>query len=223
MTAGSVVLLHGLGRTGASMSSLAGFLHAAGMETVVINYPSRGDHLKALADGVAAEIAERARSDSPLSFVTHSMGGIVLRQMVADGLVRVHRAVMLAPPNHGSEVVNVLRHVPSVTSLMGPAFLQLAAGTDGSSAWINGLPMADFEVGVIAGRRWTPFFSPLLPAAGDGKVTISATHVEGMAGHRVVNTGHTWIMRDRHVQAQTLSFLQKGRFLQLDGADRAPG
>ena len=216
MTAGSVILLHGLGRTGASMSSLAGFLQASGMETEVINYPSRRDHLKALADGVAEKIAQRTGSDRPLSFVTHSMGGIVLRQMVADGLVKVHRAVMLAPPNQGSEVVNVLRRVPFVTSVMGPAFLQLAAGTDDSVAWVYGLPKADFELGVIAGRRWTPFFSPLLPASGDGKVTISATHVEGMADHRVVNVGHTWIMRDRHVQAQTLSFLQNGQFLHRD-------
>ncbi|MEM7366106.1 MAG: alpha/beta fold hydrolase [Pseudomonadota bacterium] len=212
MTTAPVVLLHGLGRTGASMSSLARYLRDAGFETLIVSYPSRRDPLSSLASTVSTEIHERLPNLDRFSFVTHSMGGIVLRTMVAHGLLQVQRAVMLAPPNGGSEVVNGLRRVPFVSRIMGPAFLQLSVGTDAESSWVSGLPSPDFELGVIAGRQWTPFFSPLLPGPGDGKVTVASTRIEGMSDHQVVRTGHTWMMGDRQVQACTLAFLRNGSF-----------
>ena len=139
-------------------------------------------------------------------------GGIVLRTMVADGLLQVQRAVMLAPPNGGSEIVNGLRRVPFVSRIMGPAFLQLSVGTDAEASWVSGLPSPDFELGVIAGLQWTPFFSPLLPGPGDGKVTVASTRIEGMSDHQVVRTGHTLIIGHRLVKASIVAFLRNGSF-----------
>ena len=212
MMTSPVVLLHGLARNGASMYSLARYLRDAGFETLVVSYPSRRDPLSSLASTVSSEIHANFPKVDRFSFVTHSMGGIVLRTMVADELLQVQRAVMLAPPNGGSEVVNALRRVPFVSRIMGPAFLQLSVGTDAEASWVSGLPSPDFELGVIAGRQWTPFFSPLLPGPGDGKVTVASTRIEGMSDHQVVRTGHTWIMGHRLVKASIVAFLRNGSF-----------
>jgi len=67
---------------------------------------------------------------------------------------------------------------------------------------------------VIAGDRpIDPVFPKLLvPRPNDGKVSVSATRVAGMRDHIVLPVSHTLMVYDRRVRAQTLAFLQDGRF-----------
>src|SRR5262245_28765520 len=90
---GSVVLLHGLGRSPWSLLYAARRLKQAGFTPVNIGYPSRHAPLDALAQHVADRLpADRSQ---PLHFLTHSLGGIVLRC-----LAQTHR-----PPNLGRAVM----------------------------------------------------------------------------------------------------------------------
>ncbi len=207
----TVVLLHGLGRTHRSMKALERALAAEGYRVVNLGYPSRDYTVSVLADTLAAELdACCAVEERPPNFVTHSLGGILLRAYQAShGADRIGRVVMLSPPNQGSEVVD--RLPPALLRLvLGPAAVQL--GTDASSI-VNELPPADFELGIITGNATlNPLFSWWLPGEDDGKVTVESAWVEGADEFLVVPYAHTWIMQRKQVIEQVLLFLATGRF-----------
>src|SRR5258706_2601560 len=97
-----VVLLHGLGRTYRSMSRLAHAAEAVGYKTVNLDYPSRGKSIEALAASIVPEALGRCREAhaAPVNFVTHSMGGIIVRYYIEKNrLPELGRVVMLSPPN----------------------------------------------------------------------------------------------------------------------------
>ncbi|HEY7236131.1 MAG TPA: thioesterase domain-containing protein [Gemmatimonadaceae bacterium] len=210
------VLLHGLGRTARSMRPVERALTARGYEVLNIDYPSRVADIETLATGVAREI-HRWHSDGPLDFVTHSLGGILLRVAVARGYLsaaRVHRAVMLGPPNDGSELADVLPTVPVFgwvfRQFTGPAGRQLGTGPGSVPGH---LPPVPFDLGVIAGNRsYNPVFSAILGDANDGKVRVERARVEGMSDFLVVPYWHPLLMAAPKVIAQIIHFLETSSF-----------
>jgi pimeloyl-ACP methyl ester carboxylesterase len=203
-----VVMLHGLGRTRLSLVKAMRSLRRAGFRPVLLGYPSRRQGIPELAETVAARLPGRA--EEPLHFVTHSMGGILLRWLRDRcRLDRVGRVVMLGPPNQGSQLAQRLRENRLLRLALGPALLQL--GTDESSIPLA-LGPANFELGVIAGNRPLNPLSRLIRGENDGMVAVEETRVEGMADFLVVHRGHTFIMNDEGVLRQTAEFLRRGRF-----------
>ena len=208
-----VILLHGLSRTRRSMQRLNNTLARSGYKTVNQGYHSRSETIEVLADSVipAAIAACRQQSATTMHFVTHSMGGIVLRYYLSrHEIAELGRVVMLSPPNQGSALVEKLGRVPGFGLLKGPAGKQLGTTPEGIVA---SLGPASFELGVITGNHSiNPLLSAMLPGEDDGKVTVEEAKLEGMADFLVVPRSHTFISASEEAISQVVHFLANGRF-----------
>ncbi len=216
-SADCVVLLHGLNRSWRAMRPMAESLQEAGFTTANVDYPSQSGPVEEIAPlAVGTGLMEcRALGAKRIHFVTHSIGGILLRyENEREPIADLGRVVMLGPPNQGSEVVDITQGWPGMTLFGGSAGLQL--GTDEQSI-PSQLGPVNFELGVIAGTGTiNPWMSAMLPDADDGKVSVAATQVDGMDDFLVVGKSHHYITRSDIVYRNTESFLKTGRFLDAD-------
>jgi pimeloyl-ACP methyl ester carboxylesterase len=208
-----VVLLHGLARTADSMSALARRLTAEGYRVSNIDYPSRDHPVEVLANiAVEQGLAEcDKQSPSKIHFVTHSLGGILVRvYLKTHHRTDIGRVVMLGPPNQGSQVVDNLKNAPGYKLLNGPAGMQL--GTK-SADIPKSLGPVDFQLGVIAGTQSINLIlSTFLPNPNDGKVSVESTKAEGMSDFVALPTTHPFMMKNDAVIDQTVYFLKHGKF-----------
>lgn len=208
-----VVLLHGLARSPNSFNVMEQQLATSGYSVVNHGYPSRQFDIETLAkQSLPKALAKCPENTNRVHFVTHSMGGILLRQYLSSQSIdKLGYTVMLGPPNKGSEVVDKSKDWWFFEALNGPAGTQL--GTDSDSV-PQQLPQANFKVGIIAGERsinW--LLSSLIPGSDDGKVSVERTKLEGMVDHLVMPVTHPMMMRNKRVIEQTKAFLKNGKFL----------
>ena len=207
-----VILLHGLARTNGSMEKMAEHLTDEGYHVVNLGYPSRHHAIEMLSDMAITPALKKCGDKEKINFVTHSLGGILVRQYLAKQEINnLHRVVMLGPPNQGSEVVDKLAGVPGFYWINGDAGMQL--GTDANSKPIA-LGNADFDLGVIAGSSSINLIlSYLIPGTDDGKVSVERTKLEGMNDHIVMPVTHPFMMKNKQVIKQVVNYLRYGKFM----------
>jgi triacylglycerol lipase len=206
-------LLHGLCRSSRSMEPMARELTRQGYQVWNIDYPSRTATVEQLAESVVGRAVANCESSgaTQINFVTHSLGGILVRYYLAHhSIPELGRVAMLGPPNQGSEVVDKLGHWWLFKKINGPAGDEL--GTDKNSV-PNRLGPAHFPVGVIAGTRSINWInSMLIPGPDDGKVSVERTRLAGMTDWIAIPATHPFIMRNQVAMAQTVAFLRTGKF-----------
>jgi triacylglycerol lipase len=208
-----VILLHGLARTHLSMLAMEKALQRAGYNVINVNYPSRDLPIDELAKIAIEQGLNGCKQENGTSihFVTHSLGGILVRYYLqAHEIPELRRVVMMGPPNQGSEVVDKLKYFPGYLFVNGPAGQELGT-TEGDLP--KKLGPVNFELGVIAGKRSVNLMlSSMMPRPNDGKVTVKSTQIEGMQDFITLPVTHTFMMLNPNVIKQTLLFLKYGHF-----------
>ncbi len=194
-----VVLIHGFWRSARSMKKLESKLSQEGYEVINIDYPSKEKTIESISDGYLKNILKENCLDKKrkIHFVTHSMGGIIVRHFLANNkLPNLGRVVMLAPPNNGSKMADVFSRFEVMNKVLGPALKQL---TSSKKSPPKAIMKPYYEVGIIAGKF-------------DGKVSLKSTKLDGMKDYLVVPSAHSFIMDWDEVIVAVKNFIEKGKF-----------
>lgn len=209
----NVILLHGMGRTSRSLHKTEKAFRGLDFNVVNQGYPSTSGRydIEELALVFIPRALDKCDSSQPIHFVTHSLGGILLRVYLQHHTLPTgSRAVMLAPPNQGSEVAESMRNWFLYRWLMGKPGQELGTG-------IESVPLAlepiDMEIGIITGNvSIEPWFSRLLAGENDGKVSVTDANLDNARDFLVVPYSHSFIMQSERVIRETVHFVQHGLF-----------
>ena len=226
MTTDGVLLPHGIARTARAMGAMARALEADGYRTLALDYPSRTMDLARLADHVEAAAAPWSVDiEGRIHLVGYSLGALLVRVLLArherrrrettvlPPLPCLGRAVLLAPPNQGSEIADLLAGTRAYRSFYGPAGAQLGTRRDAETAALFEPGPTGVDVGVIAGTRsLDPLGWLILPKPNDGKVTLASTRLTDATDHLVLPATHTFIEGNARAIRATRAFLRHGRF-----------
>ena len=206
-----VILLHGLGRTNHSMFRLESVLKKQQYIVVNHSYPSTRKSINTLSKQIQPMVNEcLGRHATRIHFVTHSLGGIILQQYLhTNRIPTLTYIVMLAPPNHGSQLADLLHKRWFFRRILGPAIEELT--TDKPD--ISMLP-GQYKIGIIAGNySLNPVSKTIFAEPNDGKVAVSSTKLQQMSDFIVLPATHTFIMQNPLAQKQISYFLSHGCFL----------
>ncbi len=209
-----LVILHGWTIGIDNMGDAREFFNRAGYHVIGLNYPTRKERPEELLDAYIRPAIARYCTDSGkrIHFLTHSLGGLLLRQYLeGDRPENLGRVVMLAPPNHGIELVDRLADNRAFARFFGPTALQLR--TD-ESGWPHRLGKADYPLGIIMGttRHEIPYTSKVLPGGDDGVVSLESGRVDGMRQLITVTGFHTALPVLDTALVQAGHFIASGEF-----------
>ncbi len=208
-----VVLLHGVGGFGLILKSLERGLEREGYVVANVSYPSLAEPIEELAVVAVEKGLDRCQAErlSRIHFVTHSMGGILVRQYLSTREIRgLERVVMLAPPNQGSQLADYVGASPLKKVYEPEVLAQLGTGEESVP---RRLGPPDFELGVIAGTRNRRKLLPGTPdEPSDGVVAVKETQLPSMKDFLEIPVTHTTIVWNDEVRRQTVHFLRNGRF-----------
>lgn len=208
-----VLLLHGIARSSSSLRPMERTFRTAGFATLNLDYPARRAALAELVETIATPVAAFAARVSRLHIVTHSMGGLLARVLIARHRpCNLGRVVMLGPPNGGSEVADALHRFAVYHRFFGPAGHELVTRRDETLRALLG--QVDYPLGIIAGDRSVyPIESALmLKGPNDGRVTVERTRCPGMTDHITLHTTHAMMMWNRRVIQEALTFIRHETF-----------
>lgn len=204
-----VVLVHGFGRTARDMRTLKAHFEAAGYNTYaptlptwIVRVPGCTDLLSRKFDGLDAEY-------SRVHFVGHSMGGLIIRTMLAQREVSgLGRCVFIGTPNGGTPLAEiVVRRIPPIAWLFRP-YYDLDDGMD-IAAPVN-VPAP--EMGAIAGTENDLPFGALIDGESDGRVPVKSVPFQGMATMITLPYHHEEIHHKEDTARYVERFLATGTF-----------
>ncbi len=204
-----VVLLHGALRSPLGMRPTARKLARHGLDARAFGYPTRRQSLAEHAAWLEDELQRwlGARRPPVLGLLTHSMGGLVARALLArpsvHELAAKQRLVMLAPPNQGSVLAERNRDFPPFQWLYGKAATELQPPRVAELP----VPPASCETLILVGGTGDGRgYNPAIDGDDDGVVASAETPLPGLAPEFVGGVHSTLQWRD-DVLARAAEFL----------------
>ncbi|MEM8713178.1 MAG: alpha/beta fold hydrolase [Planctomycetota bacterium] len=204
----AVILLHGLWRTRDLMRPMKVAFEDAGYDVLDLGYPSTRAPVASHAAQVAALLERLPHDYDDVSFVTHSLGALVVRQLLADPGAAwrtrhgLGRAVFIAAPNGGAALARVADSIPGVYLLYGEPSREIAAGLPAR------LPVPEMPfITIAASRGCAGGWNPLIPGDDDGVVGVAEARLDGSKADFVVSGIHTFVMRDEGVVETAVDFV----------------
>jgi len=210
------VLLHGLIRTRSCMRKLEYALLQSGV-SVVIRFDYASTRQAISRDAAALRrLLEGLPANASLSFVGHSMGNIVLRRTIGDFLSgddprrvieRMHRVVMLGPPNNGAAIARLLSKMRLFGMVFGEGGLELGPN------WETLLPQLatpPCPFAIVAGDLSNlPIHNPLVGEASDLLVSVEEAKLAGAAEFLVLPIPHSLLITSNRVIEFVTTFLNQ--------------
>ncbi len=213
MNGKAVILVHGIIRSSKSFSKMKTALEKDGYTVVSFDYPSTRMTMADSADYLTKTINSLEGIDQ-IDLVCHSMGGLLVRaylqQNEGNHDKRIGRLVMVATPNLGAEMANVMQKNLAYQWVFGPAGQELVKDQNGA---IAALPIPDFEFGIVAGARGTDTgWNPLVPGDDDGTVSVTSTKLPGAKDFKTIPALHSFLVEDQKAIISVTRFLKTGCF-----------
>ncbi len=212
---GSVVCLHGFFRSYKCMIPIANSLRSENLDVYLWDYPSRRKTIEQHADDLVKKLNQIAKQNpgEPIHFVTHSLGGVIVRAAVnhpdCPPEAQMGRAVLYAPPNQGSLIARKIRRIPIAKWIFGKkAGTQLLTYSSDQMNSYGEFPDT-MHILVVAGVKGNSLSRNLLHEPNDGKVTLSETQLNTPHDLQIMYVSHTWIMKSRESIALTKEFILK--------------
>lgn len=190
---------------GAAMALLAARLARSGYAPHLFAYRGRSP-FEANIERLA-RFAREALGSRTVHFVGHSLGGVLVLDMLNRYRdIEVAAAVLLGAPVRGCLAGRRLGHAQLGRWMMGacgPLWEERAA------RWQREAPL-----GIVAGTLALGLGRAFgrLPGANDGVVCVEETAVEGMAARALVPQGHSMLIASGRVGHLVERFLASGRF-----------
>jgi hypothetical protein len=207
-----IVLLHGLLANSFTLKLYANHFTNAGYSVYNIDYYSRKHSFKEICELSILPVLKNCTQYKRISIVTHSMGGIVARYLLGNYQIKnLYRLVMISPPNHGSELVELFIKYKLLQKLLGRNWVELNT----NSNLISNLPLPMAETGVIIGNKPIYPLSYKLPPENDGMVSIDSARLNNMKDLLILPCNHITILWNKQAIEQARYFIEHGYFMAL--------
>lgn len=205
-----VIFMHGLWRSFRAMEPIVKEVSTAGFSTLNVPYPSYKENLEAMVKRVKELVEVEQESYRKIHFVTHSLGGVIVRDYLnTHGHTKCDRVVMLAPPLQGSRIVDWLQS-NRMQFVLGPAGTFLS--TEEMALCPDALPN-NVETAVIMGNKVRiPLLHKIINEESDGIVRVGSGVAPGVKEFKVISADHTLITLHQDVLDGVPKFLSTGSF-----------
>lgn len=208
-----VYIIHGYGGFGLQMEKIHNAIQKSGYVSENFTYQSFTKDI----DSVAIMLFEKIRNENidSVSFVTHSMGALVVRALYRHLDKNVHfpqiyRFIMLAPPNKGTPVADFYKTYGFILPIGGPNVEHM---TTDSASYANQLPIPTCEVGLIlaiTGKK--PWYNPFMKDDNDGLISANYAKLGIEKDIVVIKSQHAAMTQNKKVIKLILEFLKTGSF-----------
>lgn len=208
-----VYLVHGYAGLGIELEKINRAINKAGFDSEIYYYPSLTEDV----DRVGKELLMKIQQENydSVSFVTHSLGALVVRSIYQhlDSTVQfpfIHRFVMIAPPNNGSPIADFWAQFGFVKYLVGPNVDNL---TTNPVTGAQKYPIPKCEVGIIAGSTGRKVgYNIFIVGDNDGLVPVESAKLGTEQDITLVNSSHVSLVMNKKVVNQVVAFLKNGKF-----------